>query len=53
MKKAYFLTAAWLALALITPPAALAQGFSTSSDAGLLAGQLDVPLHKRKWAQPA
>ena len=46
MKNAYFLTAAWLALALITPPAALAQGFSTSSDAGLLAGQLDVPLHK-------
>jgi pilus assembly protein CpaC len=44
MKKAYFLTAALLAL--VTPPAALAQGYSTSSDAGLLAGQLDVPLHK-------
>jgi pilus assembly protein CpaC len=40
------------ALALCAPlsvamsPLALAQGYSTSSDAGLLAGQLDVPLNK-------
>ncbi|RDV01680.1 type II and III secretion system protein family protein [Sphingorhabdus pulchriflava] len=35
-----------LALALTTAPAALAQGFHSSSDAGLHAGQLDVPLNK-------
>ena len=46
MKTAFFLTAAMLALAPLTAPAALAQGYSTSSDAGLLAGQLDVPLNK-------
>ena len=46
MKTAFFLTAALLALAPLTAPAALAQGYSTSSDAGLLAGQLDVPLNK-------
>ena len=50
MKTEFFLTAAMLALAPLTAPAALAQGYSTSSDAGsdagLLAGQLDVPLNK-------
>ena len=46
MKTVFFLTAALLALAPLTAPAALAQGYSTSSDAGLLAGQLDVPLNK-------
>ena len=46
MKTAFFLTAALLSLAPLTAPAALAQGYSTSSDAGLLAGQLDVPLNK-------
>jgi pilus assembly protein CpaC len=33
-------------LSVAIAPAALAQGYSTSSDAGLLAGQLDVPLNK-------
>ncbi len=33
-------------LSVAMAPAALAQGYSTSSDAGLLAGQLDVPLNK-------
>ena len=46
MKKEFFLTAAVLALAPVAAPMALAQGYSTSSDAGLLAGQLDVPLNK-------
>lgn len=46
MKKAYSQTAALLTLAMVTPPAALAQSYSTSSDACLLAGQLDVPLQK-------
>lgn len=46
MKRPIILTVAALALstAIVTP--ALAQGYSTSSDAGLLAGQLDVPLNK-------
>ncbi len=35
-----------LALSLTTAPAALAQGYHSSSDAGLHAGQLDVPLNK-------
>ncbi|MBL0925049.1 MAG: type II and III secretion system protein family protein [Sphingomonadaceae bacterium] len=35
-----------LALCTALAPAALAQGYATSSDAGLLAGQLDVPLNK-------
>lgn len=35
-----------LSLALSTAPAALAQGYHSSSDAGLHAGQLDVPLNK-------
>ncbi len=46
MKKAFFLTAAVLALAQVAAPQANAQGYSISSDAGLLAGQLDVPLNK-------
>jgi pilus assembly protein CpaC len=46
MKKVFFLTAAVLALAPVAAPTAHAQGYSTSSDAGLLAGQLDVPLNK-------
>ncbi|MFN3619988.1 type II and III secretion system protein family protein [Sphingorhabdus sp.] len=46
MKKAFFLTAAVLALTPVAAPSAFAQGYSTSSDAGLLAGQLDVPLNK-------
>lgn len=46
MKKLFFLTAALLALSPVMAPEVLAQGYSTSSDAGLLAGQLDVPLNK-------
>ena len=46
MKIAFFLTAASLALSQAMAPIAMAQGYSTSSDAGLLAGQLDVPLNK-------
>jgi pilus assembly protein CpaC len=44
MKQKFILTAAAFALMTVTAPAALAQGYS--SDAGLLAGQLDVPLNK-------
>ena len=46
MKHTAILTVAALALSPATAPAALAQGYATSSDAGLLAGQLDVPLNK-------
>lgn len=46
MKTKLISTVAALALTLAIAPAALAQGYSTSSDAGLLAGQLDVPLNK-------
>jgi pilus assembly protein CpaC len=46
MKRPLTLTVAALALCTALTPAALAQGYSTSSDAGLLAGQLDVPLNK-------
>lgn len=46
MKKSAFLTVAALLLTTALAPAALAQGYATSSDAGLLAGQLDVPLNK-------
>ncbi len=46
MKRSLIHTAAALALCTALAPAALAQGYATSSDAGLLAGQLDVPLNK-------
>ena len=46
MKHTSILTLAALALPTAMAPAALAQSYSTSSDAGLLAGQLDVPLNK-------
>lgn len=46
MKRPITLTVAALALCTAIAPAALAQGYETSSDAGLLAGQLDVPLNK-------
>lgn len=46
MKRPLTLTVAALALCTALAPAALAQGYGTSSDAGLLAGQLDVPLNK-------
>ena len=46
MKTKLISTVAALALTLVIAPAALAQSYSTSSDAGLLAGQLDVPLNK-------
>ncbi len=45
MKRASILTVAALALSTAMAPSAMAQ-YSTSSDAGLLAGQLDVPLNK-------
>jgi len=46
MKRSFIHTAAALALCTALAPDALAQGYATSSDAGLLAGQLDVPLNK-------
>jgi pilus assembly protein CpaC len=46
MKRSLIQTVAALALCTAFAPAALAQGYATSSDAGLLAGQLDVPLNK-------
>lgn len=46
MKRPIILTVAALALSTAITTPALAQGYSTSSDAGLLAGQLDVPLNK-------
>lgn len=46
MKRPIILTVAALALSTAIATPALAQGYSTSSDAGLLAGQLDVPLNK-------
>jgi pilus assembly protein CpaC len=46
MKRSLIQTVAALALCIALAPAALAQGYATSSDAGLLAGQLDVPLNK-------
>ena len=46
MKRPIILTVAALALSTVIATPALAQGYSTSSDAGLLAGQLDVPLNK-------
>jgi pilus assembly protein CpaC len=46
MKRSLIQTVAALALCTALAPAALAQGYATSSDAGLLAGQLDVPLNK-------
>jgi pilus assembly protein CpaC len=46
MKRPITLTVAALALCTALAPAASAQGYAISSDAGLLAGQLDVPLNK-------
>lgn len=46
MKSTAFKIGIALALSLSTAPAALAQGYNSSSDAGLHAGQLDVPLNK-------
>ena len=46
MKYKLILTVAALALSSAMAPAALGQSYNTSSDAGLLAGQLDVPLNK-------
>ncbi|HMU23175.1 MAG TPA: type II and III secretion system protein family protein, partial [Sphingorhabdus sp.] len=46
MKKLSFIFGTALALSLPAAPAALAQGYQSSSDAGLHAGQLDVPLNK-------
>lgn len=46
MKRSFIHTVAALALCTTIAPNALAQGYATSSDAGLLAGQLDVPLNK-------
>jgi pilus assembly protein CpaC len=46
MKIKFILTVAALALSSAMAPAALAQSYGTSPDAGLLAGQLDVPLNK-------
>lgn len=46
MKSTAFKIGIALALSLSTAPAALAQGYHSSSDAGLHAGQLDVPLNK-------
>jgi pilus assembly protein CpaC len=46
MKRSFIHTVAALVLCTAIVPNALAQGYSTSSDAGLLAGQLDVPLNK-------
>lgn len=46
MKKSSFLTCAAVAMAITCAPAAFAQDTYSSSDAGLLAGQLDVPLNK-------
>ena len=46
MTSKFILTVATLALSSIMAPPTLAQGYSSSSDAGLLAGQLDVPLNK-------
>ena len=46
MKSTAFKIGIALALSLSTAPTALAQGYHSSSDAGLHAGQLDVPLNK-------
>ena len=46
MKRSFIHTVAALALCTAIAPVAMAQDYSTSSDAGLLAGQLDVPLNK-------
>jgi len=46
MKRTTILTVVSLTLATALAPAAMAQGYATSSDSGLLAGQLDVPLNK-------
>lgn len=46
MKTKAFKIGVALALSLTAPPAALAQNYYSSSDAGLHAGQLDVPLNK-------
>lgn len=46
MKNLSFIFGTALALSLSAAPAALAQGYHSSSDAGLHAGQLDVPLNK-------
>lgn len=46
MKKSTFLTVVAIALTTALTPPAMAQSYSASSDAGLLAGQLDVPLNK-------
>ncbi|MBP6379674.1 type II and III secretion system protein family protein [Sphingorhabdus sp.] len=46
MKNLSFIFGTALALSLSAAPAALAQGYQSSSDAGLHAGQLDVPLNK-------
>lgn len=46
MKNMSFIFGTALALSLAAAPAALAQGYHSSSDAGLHAGQLDVPLNK-------
>lgn len=46
MKTTAFKIGIALALSLTAAPAAIAQGYYSSSDAGLHAGQLDVPLNK-------
>ncbi len=46
MKRLTILTVTALALSTAIAPALMAQSYETSSDAGLLAGQLDVPLNK-------
>jgi pilus assembly protein CpaC len=46
MKRTTILTVVSLTLATALAPAAMAQGYAASSDSGLLAGQLDVPLNK-------
>lgn len=46
MRNIFIQTLTALALSTALAPVALAQGYSTSPDTGLLAGQLDVPLNK-------
>lgn len=46
MKNISFILGTAIALSLAAAPAAFAQGYHSSSDAGLHAGQLDVPLNK-------
>lgn len=46
MKNLNFIASAAIALSLTAAPAAMAQGYYSSSEAGLHAGHLDVPLNK-------